>query len=74
MGKKSDSPGRRLAEALTKERLETLLDAVGPKTLLEKIKTISDHDDDISITGNRLILTDRHCHPILKKWRRTWSP
>jgi len=38
MKNQSEKPGHRLTEALTKEQLESLLDSVGSKTLLEKIK------------------------------------
>jgi hypothetical protein len=54
MEKKSSGAGSKLLSALTQEQIESLLNAVGPETLLEKVeKHGKKTDTDIGILHRR---------------------
>lgn len=82
------NPGRHLIEALTSEQLESLLDTVGSKTLLEKIdKKCSGKETDMAATVKKVLTAKtasgkKNDHSnvrmasdrkIIEAWNELWS-
>lgn len=56
MNRKSPGPGRKLLSALTQPQLESLLDAVGPQTLLEKVAQDREKSDADMVSTVKAVL------------------